>query len=328
MKIKDTKTALIIGVTGQDGAYLSRYLLSLGYNVYGTSRDISSPNLWRLHKLGIIEFVQLVKLDVFTEERIKNLIIKIRPDEIYNLAGQSSVGHSFLNPKETFESNTNISLCILESIRILGLPIRLLLAGSSESFGSNEKTITEQTQRRPISPYGLAKYSVEEIGKLYRSTYDIFVSTAILFNHESPLRGESFVTTKIIKAAFEISFGRQQVLKLGNIKVSRDWGLAEEYVKGMFLILNHCTADDFILATGVSQSLENFVFLCFDYIGLNYKDYVEIDNSLRRLSDPNFIQADISKVTESLGWSPSFKGNDVVVHLMEGYKKMNYHNHY
>ena len=262
------KTALICGVSGQDGSYLAKLLLEKGYTVCGTSRDAQVSSFRNLLRLGIREQIKCESLAPTDFRSVLQVISKIEPDEIYNLAGQTSVGLSFDQPVETLESIATGTLNFLEAIRFTGAPIKFYNAGSSESFGDNgDRPADETTPFRPRSPYAVAKATAFWQVANYREAYNIFACSGILFNHESPLRPRRFVTQKIVNAACRIAKNPSEKLYLGNISVKRDWGWAPEYVEAMYLMLQQEQADDYVVATGHSYTLEELVAQAFKCVG-------------------------------------------------------------
>ena len=312
------KKALICGVSGQDGAYLSRLLLKKGYEVYGTSRDAGVSPFGNLIRLGLRDDITLMSMILTDFRSVIQVINKVQPDEIYNLAGPSSVGLSFDQPVETLESIATGTLNLLESIRFIGYPIRLYNACSSEAFGNTgNKFADETTPFRPRSPYAVANAtSFWEVAN-YREAYGLFACSGILFNHESPLRPKCFVTQKIITSAIEIAGGGSQTLQLGNIKVKRDWGWAPEYVDTMHRMLLLDEPDDFVIATGATYSLEAFVEQTFAGVGLDWRDHVETNPSLFRPTDIEVESANPAKARKKLGWIPKYKMPDVVRLMLE-----------
>ena len=299
-----TKKALIIGITGQDGAYLAQYLLAKGYAVTGSSRDVMASSFGNLNALGIREQVKLISVSINDFRSVFNAIQSSDPDEIYNLAGQTSVGLSFEQPVEAIESIAIGTLNILEVIRVLGKSVRFYNAGSSECFGDTGTTpATENTPFAPRSPYAVAKSTAKWLINSYRESYGLYACTGILFNHESPLRPERFVTQKIIVGASKIKAGLIQKIQLGNLDISRDWGWAPEYVEAMWLMMQQKEPGDFVIATGRMESLTYFVAKAFEYFDLDWQKYVEINPSFFR---PNEIQDSIGnpqRAIESLKWS-------------------------
>ena len=314
------KKALICGISGQDGAYLAKFLLEKGYLVCGTSRDAQVSSFRNLLRLGIREQVKFESLVPTDFRSVLQVINKIKPDEIYNLAGQTSVGLSFEQPVETLESIATGTLNFLEAIRFTGAPIKFYNAGSSECFGDiGDRPADENTPFRPRSPYAVAKSAAFWQVANYREAYNIFACSGILFNHESPLRPQRFVTQKIIAAACRIAKGSQEKLYLGNISVKRDWGWAPEYVTAMYLMLQQEQPDDYVIATGASYSLEEFVAEAFYQVGLGWQDHVVTDASLLRPTDLAVSKGNPTKAKEQLGWQARYKMPDVVRMMVEAY---------
>ena len=307
------KTALICGVSGQDGGFLARLLLEKGYSVYGTSRDVQGNAFKNLQQLNIHENIKLISM-VPEDFRSVFIVLKnIRPEEIYFLAGQSSVGLSFEQPAETMQSFVIGSLNILEACRLMDYSIRFYNAGSSECFGDvGNIAANELTPFQPRSPYAVAKSSSHWLLNNYRESYDMFVCTGILFNHESPLRPERFVTRKIIETSKRIAKGSSEKLILGRLDISRDWGWAPEYVEAMWLMLQQDKPDDFIVGTGESNQLKDFVSKAFALQGLNWEEHVIQDVSLFRPSDIALSKANPSKAFEKLGWIAKTKLDGVI----------------
>ena len=307
------KKALILGVSGQDGSYLSRFLLEKGYEVIGTSRDVQISSFKNLVRLGTYDKIRLESVSLNDFRSVLQVVDKYKPDEIYNLAGQSSVGLSFDQPMETFESVSIGTLNLLEAIRFLGGPIRIYNAGSGECFGNTgDLTANEQTSFRPRSPYSVAKAAVSLQVANYRESYGIFACTGILFNHESPLRPVRFVTRKIVNAACRIAKGEMKSLELGNIDVERDWGWAPEYVEAMWLMLQQETPEDYVIATGETNKLEDFVDEAFAAVGLDWRSHVKKNPGLLRPTDIMTIRADPGKANRKLGWKARYGMADVV----------------
>lgn len=311
------KNALILGVGGQDGAYLANFLLTKGYSVIGSSRDSQVTNFSNLAKLGIINDVEKISVSLNDFRSVLQAVKNYKPTEIYNLAGQSSVSLSFEQPVETIESIVLGNLNVLESIRFTEVDTRFYNAGSSEIFGNANKAVNENSVLNPISPYGVAKSAALWQIRNYRNSYNLFASTGILFNHESPLRKDHFVTAKIIKTVCRISKGSNEKLKLGNINISRDWGWAPEYVSLMWKILQVESPDDFVIATGVTISLKDFIRFAFEYFGLNWEEHVIIESSLFRPADIEIGLSDISKARKELNWNPEIVGYKLVHKLIE-----------
>lgn len=312
------KKALICGISGQDGSYLARYLLEKGYTVCGTSRDAQMSSFRNLQRLGIRDRVKLESMSLTDFRSVLQVLTKIQPDEVYNLAGQSSVGLSFDQPVETLESIGTGTLNLLEAIRFTGNQIKFYNAGSSECFGdTGDRRADETTPFRPRSPYAVAKSTAFWEVANYRDAYGLFACSGILYNHESPLRPERFVTQKIIAAACRIAQGSPEKLHLGNISVQRDWGYAPEYVEAMYLMMQHPDPDDYVIATGETHSLEEFVATAFDCVGLDWQEYVTTDVSLYRPTDIAIGKANPAKAKEKLGWAAKSKMKDVVRQMVE-----------
>jgi GDPmannose 4,6-dehydratase len=311
------KIALICGISGQDGAYLARLLLDKGYQVHGTARDAQMSSFGNLELLGEKDRITFHSMALNDFRSVLQILAKVQPDEIYNLAGQSSVGLSFEQPVETLESISVGTLNLLEAIRFLHLPIRLYNAGSGECFGNTGgEAADETTPFRPRSPYAVAKSTAFWEIANYREAYDLYACTGILFNHESPLRPERFVTRKIVKAACRIARGSQEKLRLGNISIARDWGWAPEYVEAMWLILQQDNPDDFVIATGETNTLEEFVAEAFSCLGLDWQDHVVADPSLLRPSEIMVSQGNPAKAAGILGWRAKYKMRAVVAMMV------------
>ena len=305
--------ALICGISGQDGAYLAQLLLNQGYTVTGTSRDAQVSSFRNLAYLGIKDQVKLESMSLTDFRSVLQTLTKIQPDEIYNLAGQTSVGLSFEQPVETLESIATGTLNLLEAIRFLGTGVKLYNAGSSECFGdTGNVAAVEATPFRPRSPYAVAKATAFWEVANYREAYGLFACSGILFNHESPLRPERFVTQKIVATACRIAQGSQEKLYLGNLSIQRDWGWAAEYVEAMYLMLQQEQPDDYVIATGESTSLEDFVAAAFTSVNLEPRDYVVVDSSLFRPTDLAVGKGNPSKAKKQLGWEAKYNMGDVV----------------
>ncbi len=311
------KRALIFGVSGQDGAYLAAFLLDKGYQVWGTSRNPAGPheNLDCLHLTGKLN---LLPADMADAAGVQAAIAAAEPDEIYNLAGQTSVSRSFTEPLETIREIGQGSLHVLEAMRVLGANARFFHAGSSECFGNaGKEPLREDTPLRPQSPYGAAKAAAHLQVASYRASFGLFASTGILFNHESPLRAQTFVTQKVIAAVGAISRGSREPLRLGNIDVYRDWGWAPEYVEAMWRVLQHDQPDDFIIATGESNSLRQFVETAFAAIERDPAEFLLLDGSLLRPTEIQYSYADAGKIEQTLGWRARFRMKDVIRLMLE-----------
>ena len=319
MKSSKQKTALICGVSGQDGAYLASLLLSKDYKVVGTSRDASISGLTNLFRLGIADDFVLYSMALNDFRSVLQVLSQVKPDEIYNLAGQTSVGLSFEQPIETFDSINTGTLNLLEGLRFLKLNARFYNAGSSECFGNTEGvSANETTAFKPKSPYAVAKAAAFWAVASYREAYGLFACSGILFNHESVLRPERFVTQKIIKAAQRIKNGSGETLMLGNIDIYRDWGWAPEYVDAMWRMLQQEHADDFVIATGESHSLKEFVAEAFSCLDLDWHEHVQVDLSLMRPSDIAKSCGNAAKAQAILGWQSEATFKDIVHTMVEG----------
>jgi len=306
------RKALILGVSGQDGSLLAKFLADRDYEVHGTSRDAQVAALGNLDRIGVRDRVNLHSAVTTDFRSVLQVLSKVAPDEIYLLAGQSSVGLSFEQPVETLESISLGTLNVLEAIRFLGLATRLYNAGSGECFGELSGPATEETAFRPRSPYAVAKASAHWTVANYREAYGLYACTGILFNHESPLRPSRFVTRKVVAAASRIAAGSGERLKLGNLDVERDWGWAPEYVRAMWLMLQQPTAEDYIIATGKAHSLRQFVEYAFDELGLDWQAHVDLDDSLRRPTDIAHSIGSPAKAQNALHWRASHDLRDVI----------------
>ncbi len=312
------KKALITGVTGQDGAYLSKILLNKGYQVYGAIRDSIAPHSRNLKHLGVEGSLELVRTDLLDLSNVIRLLDRIKPDEIYNLASQSSVGLSFEQPIGTVEFNIMSAMNLLEAIRILPSKAKFYQASSSEMYGkASELPVTEKTALHPVSPYAVSKAASHWMAVNYREAYGVFCCCGILFNHESVLRAEHFVTKKIISTAVRISKGSKEKLRLGNIGIKRDWGLAPEYVKAMWLMLQQDDPDDYVIATGEAHSLQEFVELAFSHAELDWREHVTIDETLYRPSEIDIIYGNPAKAKAKIGWEYNLPFKNLIKRLVE-----------
>ena len=312
------KKALICGVSGQDGAYLAQLLLEKGYEVHGTSRDVQMSSFRNLVRLGIRDRIRLHSMSLRDFRSVLQVLDRVEPEEIYNLAGQSSVGFSFEQPVETLESVATGTLNLLEAIRFTGVRIKLYNAGSSECFGdTGGRAADERTPFHPRSPYAVAKAAAFWEVANYREAYGLFACSGILHNHESPLRPERFVTQKIVSAACRIAAGSQERLKLGNISVRRDWGWAPEYVEAMYLMLQQPEPEDYAIATGQNYSLQDFVARAFECVGLDWQQHAVTDASLFRPTDIAIGLGNPTKAKQKLGWQATHKMPDVVRLMVE-----------
>ncbi len=314
------KSALITGITGQDGYYLTEFLLKKGYTVHGTIRRSSSINTSRIDGL-IAEYqndgnLQLYYSDLLDSSSLYSLINKINPDEVYNLAAQSHVAVSFKNPVYSTQTGTIGPLSLLEAIKNVNNNIKYYQASSSEMYGGGTKDyLNEESPFDPKSPYAAAKVFAHNITKLYRESYDMFCVNGILFNHESPYRGETFVTRKITRAVGRIKLGLQSQLTLGNLEASRDWGFAGDYVEGMWSMMQHDSAEEWVLATGKSITVKEFVELAFKYVDLEPDQFIKTSDRYFRPNEVEFLLGDSSKAKEKLNWEAK-TDIDTLVKLM------------
>jgi GDPmannose 4,6-dehydratase len=312
------QTALIFGISGQDGAYLAKLLLSKGYTVYGTSRDAQVATFRNLEYLGIKDLVQFKSAALNDFRSVLQVLSKTKPDEVYNLAGQTSVGLSFEQPVETLESIAVGTLNILEAIRFIGEPTRFYNAASSEVFGDTRGAAAdESTPFSPRSPYAVAKATAFWEVANYREAYGLFACSGVLFNHDSPLRPERFVIQKIVASACRIAAGRQDQLYLGNIDIQRDWGWAEDYVEAMYLMLQQEQSDDYVIATGESYKLAEFIEIAFRLVNLDWREYVVSDKDLCRPTDIAVNRGNPTKAMERLGWVAKHTISDIVGLMIE-----------
>lgn len=311
------KIALICGVSGQDGAYLAKLLLSKGYDVWGTSRDAQGASFSNLKYLNIKDKVKFISMDPVDFRSVFVALLKSEPDEVYYLSGQSSVGLSFEQPVETIQSITIGTLNMLEACKMIKKDTKVYFAGSSECFGDTKgKQASEETPFNPQSPYAVAKSSAKWLVDNYRNAYDLYVCTGLLFNHESPLRSERFVTQKIIKQAKEIAKGTRENITLGRLDISRDWGWAPEYVEAMWLMLQQDKAEDYVIATGETNTLEKFVKTTFEYFSLDWKQYVTQNKEFLRPTDINLSVGNPSKANIQLDWQAKTKLKGIVDNMI------------
>lgn len=312
----------MIGVTGQDGAYLAKLLLDQGIRVIGTSRDTAKANLTGLQTTGALDLIDLVSVDSANVETMVAFYEHHRPHFIFNLGGQSSVGESFKRPAETITSIIDTTAALLETMRRTGSNARFYNAGSSESFGDTERLpATSTSALRPLSPYGVAKASAAMLVKSYRESFGLYAVTGHLFNHESPLRPYRFVTAKIVRSAAAIAAGSRQTLSLGELNIARDWGWAPEYVDAMARMLVQDEPVDLVVATGTTMTLAKFVEYAFSWFGLDWRNYVDSDPTLAR---PNELQSscgDPSQAASILGWRAQTYGEKLVGKLCEAAEK-------
>lgn len=310
------RTALIVGVSGQDGVYLARHLLALGYRVTGTTRGLDGDPTARLGAAGLLDRIKLLAMDTCNSVAVAGVIKEVKPQEIYNLAGQSSVGSSFESPLETVESVTRGTLALLEAVRSFAPEARLLNTGSSECFGNTPVPATETTAFSPRSPYGAAKAASMHLVSVYRASYGLFACSAITFNHESPLRPARFVTRKVAGFVADLVRGGPQVLKLGDLTIQRDWGWAPEYVEAFHLMLRASEPRDLILATGQSVTLAEFVAACFHAADLDEKNHVESDASFFRPSEIKISAGNPIAAEQTIGWRAKMHMADVAQALV------------
>lgn len=314
---KAKPVALICGISGQDGAYLSKLLIEQGYRVVGTSRDAQMGHFENLDRVGIRDSVELASMATNDFRSVVQVLSRFEPQEIYHLAGQSSVGLSFEQPVETLESISLSTLNLLESIRFLGHPTRFYSAGSSECFGdTGGLPADESTPFKPRSPYAVAKAAAFWQVANYREAYGLHACSGILFNHESPLRPERFVTQKIVKSACRIAAGSQETLRLGNLDIHRDWGWAPDYVEAMFLMLQQNSPQDYVIATGETHALKDFVAGTFQALGLDWQDHVVSNPDLMRPSDLRLSRANPIKAHKNLNWQATKRMTDVILAMV------------
>lgn len=316
------KVAFITGISGQDGYYLSKFLLEKNYKVHGTLRRSSSINTNRIDpliaKYKDKEQLNLYYSDLLDPSSLTTLINKISPDEVYNLAAQSHVSVSFKNPSYTSQVSTLGPIALLEAIKNTSKKIKYYQASSSEMYGGGIKeSLNENSDFDPKSPYAAAKLFAHNITKVYRDSYDLFAVNGILFNHESPLRGETFVTRKITRAATRIKLGIQNLLTLGNLEAYRDWGFAGDYVEGMWLMLQNDKPDDWVLATGETYSVKEFLEATFSYLDLQWKDYVTQSEKYFRPNEVDYLLGDPSKAKSDLGWNNKTSFHELVKMMVD-----------
>ena len=313
--------AFITGINGQDGSYLAEYLINKNYEVHGTIRRSSSINTQKIdHLISQHQGKELFLYysDLLDSSSLTNLISKINPNEVYNLAAQSHVAVSFQNPLFTTETSTVGPLSLLESIRNVNKEIKFYQASSSEMYGGSlREPLDENSKFEPKSPYAAAKVFAFDITKIYRESYDMFTSNGILFNHESPRRGETFVTRKISKAVGRIHIGIQNKLTLGNLEAYRDWGFAGDYVKGMWKMLQYQHAEDWVIATGKTYSVREFTEEAFKLVGLNHEDYIETSEKYFRPNEVDYLLGNPKKALDNLDWKPETDFKELVKMMVE-----------
>ena len=317
------KKALVIGITGQDGVYLSDFLLKKGYEVIGTFRRTSHRSLERLESFDMIDKVELLKMDLVDDISINKTIKYAQADEIYNLGAQSFVGASFDQPILTSNINGLGPLRVFETVKELSPHSKIYQASSSEMFGNSNEIKNEDSRMYPASPYGISKVYAHKAAQHYREAYEMFISCGILFNHESPFRGLEFVTRKITYSIARILKNKKDKIVLGNIKSKRDWGFAGDYVKAMWLMLQQDNPKDYVIATGESHSVEDFLEKAFQYVGIdNWREYVSIDKKFMRPQDIDNLIGDSSKAKKELGWTPSVSYEELVKMMIDEDKRM------
>jgi GDPmannose 4,6-dehydratase len=312
------KSALITGITGQDGAYLAKILLERGYQVYGLMARRATPTTWRLQYLGIDNEVELINGDLTDVASLMRAIQLAKPAEVYNLGAQSFVGASWQQAIATAQSTGMGVLHVLEAIRQVNPDIRFYQASSSEMFGKVCEPIqSETTPFYPRSPYGVAKLFGHWMTVNYRESFDLFACSGILFNHESPIRGIEFVTRKVTDAVARIKLGKQKELRLGNIDAKRDWGYAGDYVEAMWLMLQQGKPDDYVVATGRTTTVRDMCRIAFDYVGLNYEDYVVIDPAFYRPAEVEILLGNPAKAQNILGWQAKTTLDALITMMVE-----------
>jgi GDPmannose 4,6-dehydratase len=312
------KSALITGITGQDGAYLAKLLLNKGYKVYGLIARRATPTTWRLQFLDIENQVELIDGDLTDLPSIIRAINKAKPSEVYNLGAQSFVGASWQQPVVTAQATGMGVLHVLEAIRLTDQSVRFYQASSSEMFGLVQEPLqSEKTPFYPRSPYGVAKLFGHWMTVNYRESFNMFACSGILFNHESPIRGIEFVTRKVTDAVARIKLGKQQELRLGNIDAKRDWGFAGDYVEAMWLMLQQDQADDYVVATGRTTTVRDMCKIAFEYVGLNYEDYIVIDPTLYRPAEVEILLGNPAKAKRILGWEAKTSLNTLIEKMVD-----------
>jgi GDPmannose 4,6-dehydratase len=309
------KRVLITGIDGQDGSYLAEFLLEKGYQVHGITRRVAledpEHHLWRIKH--ILNKIILHSGSLESYSSLFKVVAKVKPRECYHLAAQSFVSYSFEDEFSTINTNINGTHFILSAVKEMAPKCRFYFAASSEMFGhAKEVPQNENTVFHPRSPYGISKVAGFDLTRNYREAYGLFALSGILFNHESPRRGFEFVTRKITNAVAEIKFGLSKKLKIGNLEAKRDWGFAGDYVKAMWLMLQQDKPDDYVIATGETHSVKDFVELAFSYVGLNWKDYVVIDKNLYRPAEVHLLKGDFSKAKRKLKWTPAVRFKELV----------------
>jgi GDPmannose 4,6-dehydratase len=319
------KKALITGITGQDGSYLSELLLSKGYEVHGIVRRVAiedpQARMWRIRH--ILDKIHIHSASMESYASIFNIISEVQPDECYHLAAQSYVSYSFEDEFSTINTNLNGTHYVLSAIKRQAPYCRFYFAASSEMFGNATETPqNENTPFHPRSPYGISKLAGFELTKNYREAYGLFAISGILFNHESPRRGAEFVTRKISKAAAKISLGMEKEIRLGNLEAKRDWGHSRDYVMAMWLMLQQDEPDDYVIASGISHSVGDFLETAFSYVDLDYRKYLVVDEELYRPAEVNILQGDASKAYEKLKWKSTVTFEELVKEMVDSDLKL------
>ncbi|MDF1593538.1 MAG: GDP-mannose 4,6-dehydratase [Desulfobacterales bacterium] len=315
------KKALITGITGQDGSYLSELLLEKGYEVHGIVRRVAlehpQARMWRLRHLQDQLHIHSASMESYAS--IFNTVSEIKPDECYHLAAQSYVSYSFEDEFSTINTNLNGTHYILSAIKRQAPDCRFYFAASSEMFGKVQQTPqNENTPFHPRSPYGISKMAGYELTRNYREGYGLFALSGILFNHESPRRGAEFVTRKISSGAAKVKLGIEKEIRLGNLEAKRDWGHARDYVRAMWLMLQQDEPEDYVVATGESHSVREFLEVAFSYVGLDYQDYLVVDENLYRPAEVHILEGDSAKAREKLNWKPVVLFDELVKEMVDG----------
>lgn len=315
-----SKRTLITGITGQDGPYLAKFLLKKGYEVYGLFRRVSTRSFWRLQSLGVYDDINLIPGNINDTAALLEAVKRADPDEVFHLAAQSFVGASFESPISTGNTTGLGTTRLLEVLRHVKPEAKFYFAATSEMFGkagAGNSKLSANDHFKPMSPYAAAKLYSHRITHIYREAYDIFAISGILFNHESPLRGLEFVTRKISNAVAKIKLGLQQELHLGNLNAKRDWGYAPEYVKAMWMMLQQEEPEDYVIASGVANSVREFVEKAFNIVDLDWQEHVETDKRFFRPLDVPCLKGDRSKAEEKLGWQPETSFEELVELMVE-----------
>jgi GDPmannose 4,6-dehydratase len=315
------KRALITGITGQDGSYLAEFLLDKDYEVWGIIRRQSTSNTNNIKH--ILDKINLIYADLIDLSSLQNAIIRSQPHEIYNLAAQSHVKVSYENPILTANITALGTLNLLEAVKNYAPNARVYQAGTSEMYGNSiddDGFQRETTPFKPANPYAVAKVFSHNICINYRNSYNLFISNGILFNHESPRRGDDFVTSKVVREAVKISLGLTDKLELGTLSTSRDWGCAKDYVKAMWMILQHSHSDDYVCSTGITHSIEYLCEYVFSKLGLDYKQYVSVSPKYSRPEETRHLKGDSTKLRETLGWKPDYTFESMIDEMIEHYQ--------